>query len=114
MMRLEKTVAAWQTPAFEEVFKAEVGKLGVEQLPLQQALSQGSYACNNDLRVLVINTSARQHSIQVKAGIFYTGILPGCACMDDPAPDNEYTEYCELLFSIDLQTALSTVSLLTD
>jgi hypothetical protein len=114
MMRLEKTVAAWQTPAFEEVFKAEVGKLGVEQLPLQQALSQGSYACNNDLRVLVINTSARQHGIQVKAGIFYTGILPGCACTDDPAPDNEYTEYCELLFSIDLQTALSTVSLLTD
>ena len=114
MMRLEKTVAAWQTPAFEEVFKAEVGKLGVEQLPLQQALSQGSYACDKDLKVLVINASARQETIQVKAGIFYSGVLPGCACADDPAPDNVYTEYCEVLFSIDLQTAEAIVSLLTD
>jgi len=41
-------------------------------------------------------------------------ILPGCACSDDAAPDNEYTEYCEVLFTIDLQTADSTVSLLSD
>ena len=114
MIRLEKSVAAWQTPVFEEVFKCEVGRLGMEQLPLQQALSQGSYASNKHLKVLVMNTVDRQESIQVKAGIFYTGILPGCACTDDPAPDNEYTEYCEVLFSIDLQTALSTVSLVSD
>ena len=114
MMRLEKTVAAWQTPAFEEVFKAEVGKLGMEQLPLQQALSQGSYASDENLGILVMSVSARQESIQVKAGVFYTGILPGCACTDDPAPANEYTEYCEVLFSIDRQTAEATVSLLGD
>ena len=114
MISLDKTISAWQTEDFEDVFKREVEQLGLEELPLQQALSQGSYACDKDLKVLVINASARQESIQVKAGIFYTGILPGCACTDDPAPDNEYTEYCEVLFSIDLQTALSTVSLLTD
>lgn len=114
MMRLEKTVAAWQTADFEEVFKSEVEQLGVEQLPLQQALSQGSYASDRHLKVLVINASAGQEIIQVKAGIFYTGVLPGCACADDPAPDNEYTEYCEVLFAINQQTAESTVSLLAD
>jgi len=114
MMRLEKTVAAWQTPAFEEAFKREVAQLGIERLPLQQALSQGSYASDKDLKVLVIKTVDRQENIQVKAGIFYTGILPGCACTDDPAPENEYTEYCEVLFTIDLQTAETTVSLFTD
>ena len=86
----------------------------MEQLPLQQALSQGSYASDKNLKLLVIHTVARQESIQVKAGIFYTGILPGCACVDDAAPDNEYTEYCEVLFNIDLQTAESTVSLVSD
>jgi len=114
MLSLEKTLAAWQTSDFEDVFKREVEQLGVEDLPLQQGLSQGSYASDEHLKVIVIRVSDRQGKIQVKAGIFYTGILPGCACSDDAAPDNEYTEYCEVLFTIDLQTADSTVSLLSD
>jgi len=112
MLSLEKTLAAWQTSDFEDVFKREVEQLGVEDLPLQQGLSQGSYASDEHLKVIVIRVSDRQGKIQVKAGIFYTGILPGCACSDDAAPDNEYTEYCEVLFTIDLQTADSKVSLL--
>ena len=114
MIRLEKTVSAWGTPAFEEVFKREAGQLDVTQLPLQQGLSQGSYASDQLLKVLVLGTTTRQGFIQVKAGLFYTGILPGCACSDDAAPDNEYTEYCEVLFDINQQTAAATVSLLAD
>jgi hypothetical protein len=114
MIRLEKTVGAWGTPAFEEVFKREAGQLDVTQLPLQQGLSQGSYASDQLLKVLVLGTTTRQGFIQVKAGLFYTGILPGCACSDDAAPDNEYTEYCEVLFDINQQTAAATVSLLAD
>ena len=114
MIRLERTVAAWQTTDFEEVFRREVGQLGMEYLPLQQALTQGSYASDRQLKVLVISTSARQDTILVKAGIFFTGIVPGCACSDDPAPDNEYTEYCEVLFTIDQQTAVATIRLLPE
>jgi hypothetical protein len=113
MIRLEKSLSAWQSPEFEDVFRHEVAQLGTTQLPLQQALSQGSYASDRHLKVLLISTSVRQGFIQVKAGIFYSGILPGCACSDDVAPDNEYTEYCEMLFAIDQQTAECTVSLLT-
>ncbi|MEN8204852.1 MAG: hypothetical protein ABFS24_02455 [Pseudomonadota bacterium] len=114
MLFLEKTLAAWQTPDFEDAFKREVEQLGVEELPLQQGLSQGSYASDEHIKVIVISVSDGQGKIHVKAGIFYTGILPGCACTDDAAPDNEYTEYCEVLFIIDLQTAKSTVSLFPD
>ena len=113
MIRLEKSLGAWNTEEFEDVFKREAGQLDVTQLPLQQALSQGSYASDQRLKVLVLGTTTRQGSIQVKAGLFYTGILPGCACSDDAAPDNEYTEYCEVLFDIDLHTAVATVRLLT-
>ena len=114
MLSLEKTLAAWQTSDFEAAFKREVEQLGVEELPLQQGLSQGSYASDEHLKVIVIRISDRQGKILLKAGIFYTGILPGCACSDDAAPDNKYTEYCEVLFTIDLQTADSTVNLLAD
>jgi len=112
MIRLEKTVSAWTTPEFEAVFKREAGQLDVTQLPLQQAMSQGSYASDQPLEVLVLGTTTRQGFIQVRAGLFYTGILPGCACSEDAAPDNEYTEYCEVIFDIDQQTAVATVSLL--
>ena len=114
MLSLGKTLAAWQTPDFEDAFKCEVEQLGVEELPLQQGLSQGSYASDEHLKVVVIRVSDKPEEIQVKAGIFYTGILPGCACSDDAAPDNEYTEYCEVLFMINLKTAETTVSLLSD
>jgi hypothetical protein len=114
MLSLEKTLAAWQTPDFEDVFKREVEQLGVEELPLQQGLSQGSYASDEHLKVVVIRVSDKPEEIHVKAGIFYTGVLPGCACSDDAAPDNEYTEYCEVQVTIDLQTAESTVNLLSD
>ena len=114
MLALEKTLAAWQTPDFEVAFKCEVEQLGVEELPLQQGMSQGSYASDAHLKVIVIHASGQQGRIHVKAGVFYTGILPGCACTDDAAPDNEYTEYCEVLFTIDQQTAASTVSLLSE
>jgi len=114
MIHLGKTRAAWLTPDFEDAFKREVEQLGVEELPLQQGLSQGSYASDEHLNVVVIRVSDKPEEIQVKAGIFYTGVLPGCACSDDAAPDNEYTEYCEVLFTIKLKTAETTVSLLSD
>jgi hypothetical protein len=114
MIRLENTLNAWATPEFEAVFKREIGQLEIGQLPLQQGLSQGSYASGRHLKVLVIGTSSRQGKIRVKAGIFYTGILPGCACSDDAAPDNEFTEYCEALFVIDQRTAECEVSLLAN
>lgn len=114
MIYLKNTLAAWQTPDFEDAFKREVEQLGVKELPLQQGLSQGSYASGEHLKVIVNSASGKQGKIHVTAGIFYTGILPGCACSDDVAPDNEYTEYCEVLFIIDRQTAGSTVSLLSD
>jgi hypothetical protein len=114
MLSLGKTLAAWLTPDFEDAFKHEAELLGVDELPLQQGLSQGSYASDERLKVVVIRVSDKPDEIHVKAGIFYTGVLPGCACSDDAAPDNEYTEYCEMLFTINLKTAETTVSLLSD
>jgi len=103
---------AWATPAFEAVFKDEVGRLGVESLPLQQALSQSSHANGDSMDVMLIGSSEEPGCIRVRAGIFYTGVIPGCACADDPAPDSEYTEYCEVRFDIDRETAATRVTLL--
>jgi hypothetical protein len=50
----------------------------------------------------------------LKAGVFYTGIIAGCSCSDDPSPVDEQNEYCDLLFTIDKLTAETQITLLVD
>jgi hypothetical protein len=79
---------------------------------LQQALAQSSYTDGANRSVRILDVADAGGGIRVKAGIFYTGIIAGCSCADDPTPLNEIAEYCELLFEIDKATAETTVTLL--
>jgi hypothetical protein len=47
-------------------------------------------------------------------GVFFSGIITGCSCADDPTPVETQNEYCELLFAIDKATAETTITLLAD
>lgn len=114
MLQFSQSLAAWQTDRFTDAFKDEVARLDIEQLPLQQALIQGSYASKRHIKVTINTVTESGKTLQVRAGIFYTGILPGCACSDDVAPENEYPEYCNVLISIHRETAEAHVELLDD
>jgi hypothetical protein len=113
MIQLTNSLNAWATPAFRSVLKDEIERLEAEALPLQQGLSRSSHA-NRDFRVMIISVSEGPSVIRVKAGIFYTGIIAGCSCADDPTPVDELPEYCELAFEIDKGTADTTVTLLSE
>ena len=112
MMQLDRVLNAWGKPAFRDILKEELEQLTVEQLPLQQGLSQSSYACDDNIRVVIISVSEASGVIRATAEIFYTGIIPCCSCADDPAPVDEYAEHCEVQIEIDRQTAGAVVSLL--
>jgi hypothetical protein len=112
MIKLTKTLNAWGEPAFKEILKAEIAQLDFSLLPLQQGLSQGSYAIGDNFSVMIIGVSEQPAFIRVKAGIFYTSIIAGCSCADDPTPIDELTEYCEVQFDINKMTAETTVTLL--
>lgn len=111
MIKLTKTLLAWGSEAFEAMLKAEIEDLGARHLPLQQGLSSGSYAIDRDLSVMLIGVTEAAGVIQVRVGIFYTGIIAGCNCADDPTPVDELSEYCELQLEIDKNTAETAVSL---
>jgi hypothetical protein len=111
MLRLSKSLGAWGTPDFNAVLKGELEQLGAEQLPLQQGLSAGSYALDTRLSVMIIAVSEQAGVIRAKAGIFYTGMVAGCNCADDPTPVEEHSEYCEVEVEIDRTTAAATVVL---
>lgn len=104
MIRLSASVAAWGTPAFDEILKGEIEGLG-DRLPLQQGLSQGSYSKGEGLSAMIIKVDDEPGLIRVKAGVFYTAIIAGCSCADDPTPVEDLPEYCELRLDIDKRTA---------
>ncbi|MFK5915216.1 MAG: hypothetical protein QM484_12660 [Woeseiaceae bacterium] len=111
-MTLPKTLFAYDTPEFKTVLKNEIQNIGASQLPLQQCLSFSSAVGDSDFSIVVLKTSVDDKKIHIKTGVFYTGIIAGCSCSDDPTPTDEQNEYCEMLFSINRDTAETHVSLL--
>jgi hypothetical protein len=114
MVRLVKTLNAWRTPQFRVVLQKEIEALDATLLPLQQGLAQGGYANGDSVSAMFISASEERGAICVRVGVFYTSIIAGCSCADDPTPIDECSEYCEVQFKIDKITADTKVSLLTD
>lgn len=113
-IRLPDSLAAWRTSEFEEALKREVGRLPGEVLPLQSALTHGSYASDEVSGVTLLSTSESADTVIIKAGLHFTGVIAGCSCADDPTPNNETIEYCEVLIEIDRKSARASISLLPD
>ena len=111
MLKLTLSLLAWDSAQFKPVFMQEVSALNADTLPLQQGLIHSSYALSDNLTVSVLSTSTNNDKLLIKAGLFYTGVIAGCNCADDPTPVDENNEYCEALFSIDRKTAETTVTL---
>jgi len=95
---------AWNSPDFTAAIKAELELLGPHGLPLQQGLTRGSYVTDSPISAVIISVTEEKDSVRVMAGIFYSGIIAGCSCADDPTPIDETTEYCELLVVIEKAT----------
>lgn len=107
---LPRSLGAWNTPTFNETAREEISQLDPKLLPLQQGVTQGSYANEKNFSIVILSASEKDDVISVKAGIFYTSVIAGCNCADDPAPVDELTEYCEIQIAIDKKTARSIVS----
>ena len=114
MIRLPESLKAWGTPDFEAVLKREIEALDKQQLPLQQGLALSSQVAERPHRAMLISAAEAAGQLIVKAGIFYSGVIAGCNCADDPSPVDEQNEYCVVQLRIDTLSAESTVSLLPD
>ena len=114
MLQLGKSLKAWATSDFKQVVQQEIAQLDLDLLPLQQGLSTSSHVTERPIQAMILGMEEEADLIRVKAGIFYTGIISGCSCADDPTPIAEQNEYCVLEFCIDKRSAQTAVALLTD
>jgi hypothetical protein len=105
MPYLTRSLAAFEKPEFEAVLREELAALGPDALGLQQALSAGNTALSDGIGIMILRSAGTSDPIRVRAGVFFKSILGGCACADDPTPENENAEYCEIDIIIDRRTA---------
>lgn len=97
-------------PDLESILKQEIEALGAGRLPLAQGLTIGSHVAGDVIQARIISVVQDDTRIQVRAGIFFEGILAGCSCADDPTPVEPQNEYCEIQFDIDKTTARATIT----
>ena len=113
MIRLTNALTAWGTPEFEDILRTEVEQIDPRELPLQQGLSTSSHVTDSKHTVMILSVSEEAGVVRARAGIFYSGIIAGCSCADDPTPLDEHNEYCEVQLEINTTTAETTVALLS-
>jgi hypothetical protein len=111
MPRLSNTLRAWPADHFARTLKAELKALPGGTLPLQPGLTEGGNIDDSDLEVSILASHADGAAIQAKVGCFFSEVVGGCNCHDDPYTKNAY---CELLVRIDRQSAAATFTPLQD
>ncbi|MFO7603588.1 MAG: hypothetical protein R6X06_07215 [Gammaproteobacteria bacterium] len=107
-MKLSQSCQAWGQGQFDDVFKHELAAVPVAQLPLQQGLIHGSYVLDEPPTVMVMRAEADAVSIRVTAGVFFSSVIAGCSCADDPTPVEALSEYCELQVVIERRSGVAT------
>lgn len=113
-IHLPNALRAWPGPDFKAVLKAELEHLEAGALPLQEGLSRSSHANPDSLEVVILGITEAADHVSVRAGLFYTGIIAGCSCADDPTPVDEINEHCVVLLEMDKHTGRASVTLLAE
>jgi hypothetical protein len=61
---------------------------------------------------MILGVAEGSGTISVRAGVFFSAVIAGCSCADDPTPVDEINEYCESRVEIDRTTAEARLTLL--
>jgi len=111
MIKLVKSLQAWNSRTFAETLQAEVQQLSAAELPLHLCSGQGGMVDHDSISASILASSATEQALEIRLAVFFTERIGGCSCHDDPAVQNAYGE---LLVCIDRLTADTSISLWQD
>jgi hypothetical protein len=92
MTILPASAAAWGHPDFPAVLKRELLALPAGTLPLHLGTSQGGIPDGRALDLTVLTTRGAEGHAVARVGVFFTEVVGGCSCGDDPYAVNGYCE----------------------
>ena len=113
MIKLTRTIQAMRQAGFKTIARAEIEAIDKQLLPLQQGLALSSCVSDEAFSAVILNHHETEQHLIIKTGIFYSGIIAGCSCADDPTPMDVQNEYCELQFTVDKETCNADILLLS-
>lgn len=102
MPKLPDSLQQWPSASFSDTLKRELESLPTASLPLEKGTTRCGIVDDSNIAVTVINVTQNNTHIQAKIGVFFTEIVAGCVCGEDPAPENAY---CELRINIEKASA---------
>jgi hypothetical protein len=111
MMQLHRSLRAYGSPAFAATLQRELADAGTDALGLQQALRTGNIVLEDDLGLMILRVDESPARLDLHLGLFFSSIVSGCACADDPTPVGRNTEYCEVDLEVDRTTAEARITL---
>lgn len=80
--------------------------LTLDNLPLIECCHHSGNIDEESIDINLLSSAEFEQVIQLKIGVFFREILPGCACSDDPSQAISYENgYCELQVEVDKTTA---------
>ena len=112
MPRLPRTLQALlHSRPLKPALKADLECLEAAELPLQQALRQGSIALCDGLQPMPLSTRRQDRHFEIVCALFFDSIIAGCQCADDPSPENRLAESARLEILLDSRSGQARISL---
>ncbi|MCW8955439.1 MAG: glucosamine--fructose-6-phosphate aminotransferase [Gammaproteobacteria bacterium] len=87
----------YQSNSFKKMLKHRIEHLRPGSLPLDKGTTQGGIVDDNNISASILAISEAEHSVNIKAGVFFTEIVGGCSCGDDPITINAY---CDIIITM--------------
>ena len=111
MARLDVPLSDCQSQLFARRLKGALERLPPGTLPLALATTQGGQVDDSDISVTLLAVRDDGNVIRARVMVFFSEIVGGCSCGDEPVSANGY---CELVVSIDRRTAAAQFTVIED
>lgn len=104
-VRLQQCLGLTDAQAFARSLAAALRALPRGTLPLDAGCELGGRVDDSDISVSLLDSAEGPERITARAGVFFTEVLGGCNCSEDPL---EVNAYCILEVSIDRSSGVAT------
>jgi hypothetical protein len=106
--RFTAALRDWGSEHFAATLKREILALGPSDLLLHRVTTQGGLVDGAGIDATILDTTEDDGALVVRVGIFFTEVVGGCSCGDEPASSQAY---CEVQLRIDKDTAEAHIGL---
>ncbi len=95
--------------AFKHSLKLAIENLDPGSLPLHSFTTQGGQVDNKQITATIMQIDELEKLIHARVGIFFTEVVGGCSCGDDPYSVNAYGELLVVIDPVSADASFTAV-----